>query len=58
MYLDILSVVYIYCITEPELRNTDQYYYADKESDRIDEKKNKNSIINSKLKNAYQYYAQ
>ena len=28
VFPDILSVVFIYCITDPELQNTDQYYYA------------------------------
>ena len=25
----ILSVVFIYCIIDPELQNTDKYYYAE-----------------------------
>ena len=38
VYPDILSVVFIYCIVDPELQNTDKYYYADKESDNIEKK--------------------
>ena len=47
--LDILSVVFIYCITDPELPNTDKYYYAEKKSQIELIKKTVSSIPSSRM---------